>query len=168
MPTALDFSLCASVHALSGLVTWLLAGMRRHVVVTDDVEVLAGFLVVDLPGQCSDHIQELPREHRGVRPGGWATPLSYPGPFINHQVQFIRHKSWVRHGPRVPRRPREGLRRAAAPIERRDEGALGLRSVAALGAEPQACACLAAQTEVGDQLRPGPGQEVQVSGAACG
>ncbi len=36
------------------------------------------------------------------------------------------------------------------------------RPVAALRAEPQACAHLAAQPEVGDELRPGQGQEVQV------
>src|SRR6266851_9986746 len=48
-------------------------------------------------------------------------------------------------------------------IERRDEGAREGRPVVALRAEPQACARLAAQPEVGDQLRPGQGQQIQVS-----
>ncbi len=53
-PAVLDSSLCAVVPRL---VTSVLAGIGRHVVVTDYVEVLARFLVVDLAGQCSDHTQ---------------------------------------------------------------------------------------------------------------
>ncbi len=37
--------------AFSDLIAWLLAGIGRHVVVTDYVEVLAGLVVADLLGQ---------------------------------------------------------------------------------------------------------------------
>ncbi len=48
------------MHALSGLVAWVLAGIGWHVVVPDHVEVLVGLLVGDLSGEGSDQLQDLP------------------------------------------------------------------------------------------------------------
>ncbi len=81
---------------------------------------------------------------------------------MNHQVQFIRHKPWVRHGLRVPRRSWQGLRRAAAPIEGFDHGPLELVPVAALRPESKPCAHLAADAHIVDELRTRQGQAVQV------
>ncbi len=67
-------------------------------------------------------------------------------------AELLLHEPRVRDGLGVPRVSWTG------PEDAR-EG----RPVLSLGPEPQACACLTAQTEVGDQLRPGQGQEVQVS-----
>ncbi len=68
----------------------------------------------------------------------------------------------MRDGARIPWVPWQGLGRAEPTIERRDDGARERPPVLALRAEPKVCAHLAAQPEVGDQLRPGQGQEVQV------
>ncbi len=84
-----------------------------------------------------------PRPRRS-RPPSWCQ-----GPLA---AELLLQEPWVGDCTRIPGMPWKGPERAREDL-----------AVAALGPESESGAHLAAQPEVGNQLRPGQGQEVQVS-----